>query len=219
MVFLGRDKEKQKIIKGLKQANNIILTGSYGIGRTTLIKNVAEILKDEWQFTFIDFSKTPGEMARELASALLGKKPRNSRETIAYKKARFLLVNEKLNDRRKPVIVLDNIARISKQKFAFIWHMAFEKKFQFIAITESHLLENNLFRLRSSLYPAEIVHLGYLGQKETIELFSLFSEIHGFKWNPSDINMLASANKGYPLGIMEIVNRRIRNKKAEGNVL
>lgn len=219
MVFLGRKKEKQKITKGLKQGNNIILTGSYGIGRSALIKHIAEILKDEWQFVFIDFSKTPGEVARELTATLVGKKPTKRHETIAYKKARYLLINEKLKDSRKPVIVLDNIASISKQKFAFIWHISFEKKFQFIAITESHLMERNLFRLRSFLYPAEIVHLGYLGQKETIELFSLFSEIHGFSWSASHINMLASANKGYPLGIKEIVDRGIKNKKVEREVL
>jgi len=52
LLFLGRERETQKILRALNQGENLVLSGKYGIGRTTLIEHVAKITKERWQIWF-----------------------------------------------------------------------------------------------------------------------------------------------------------------------
>jgi len=48
MIFVGRENEARHIIRELKQGNNVVLCGKYGIGRTSLVKHLATTLLNEW---------------------------------------------------------------------------------------------------------------------------------------------------------------------------
>lgn len=59
MTFLGRKKEIEQIKEALEGGKNLIVSGKYGMGRTSLIKQVAEGMQNElWVLgkeTFMSF--------------------------------------------------------------------------------------------------------------------------------------------------------------------
>ena len=66
MCFVGREKEVRKLTKALEGGRHVIVTGPYGIGRTRMIRQIAETGRRERRFVFVDFSKTPGEVCEKL---------------------------------------------------------------------------------------------------------------------------------------------------------
>jgi MoxR-like ATPase len=62
--FVGREEEQKEILKTLDEGWNVILTGKFGIGRTTLVKHIASLNEIQWRFVFIDFLKTPSNICR-----------------------------------------------------------------------------------------------------------------------------------------------------------
>ncbi len=92
-------------------------------------------------------------------------------EFSKYRSARFRIVSRDLSDSRKHVLVLDNIAKLSAPKLDLIRYIAWEKRFQFVAIVERFISKDDLWRLRVRLYPAEIIMLQYLGQREVCAFY------------------------------------------------
>jgi hypothetical protein len=205
--FIGRTKESNRIIKLIGQQKNVIVKGKYGIGRTSLINHVAAITRNRWRFIMADFSLSPAQAEQALLSKWIRpKKP--ERKLRPYKPAR-LLINY-LDFEGKPwVIVLDNMARLSAQKRAFIRRLNQEERVRFIAIVEDFLPERELFLLRKELIPAEVITLRHLSVKAGDQLFRYFSGKYRFDWSDNHIKMLASATHGYPLGIREIVREEL----------
>ena len=211
MHFVGRKKEIQKVIKTLEQGANLIVKGKYGIGRTSLIKHVARTTKDKWHFMFVDFSDSSGKMCQKLLKALLPEK-RFTRDQLLkrfklqnFKKSLLMILNDSFKDKRKQIIVFDNIAKTTPQKLTFIRNLAWAKRFQFIAIVEHFLSEKELFLLRAELMPANILVLSYLSMKEACEFFKQVAQENKFDWSEQYIKMLAKVSKGYPLGIKELI--------------
>jgi MoxR-like ATPase len=46
MIFVGRKKEITAILKSLEKGENVILTGHYGMGRTSLIRHISQLAQD-----------------------------------------------------------------------------------------------------------------------------------------------------------------------------
>ena len=207
MFFVGRTHETNRIIRLIERNNNVIVTGKFGIGRTSLINHIA-VTHNQWRFVMVDFSLSPAKAGQSLLSKLgLSKKP--SRKAGHNKPARLLI--DYLEREGKPwVIVLDNIARLSAQKRAFIRCLTGEGRFRFVAIVENFLLEKDLFLLRKELIPAQVITLRHLSVKDGDQLFRYLSEKYRFNWSDNQIKMLAMATQGYPLGIKEIVHQELK---------
>lgn len=212
MLFLGRIRETNKIASCLKKKENIILAGKFGMGKTSLVRNIAGLLETDWKFVFVDFSKTPGDMARKIAAQLIA--PKKIKTGFSYKKALFLLNSGNFSDGRQPVIVLDNIVSITARKVSFLNHLTFEKRFSFIAIADSSFAGRGLFRLRSCLFPAHLIKLGYLHRKDIIEFFRTSSNNYGLNWDEAHIKALVSSMNGYPLSMKEIITREVQKRKS-----
>jgi AAA+ ATPase superfamily predicted ATPase len=58
MGFGGRKRKIAAVVKSLKQKRNVVLTGRYGVGRSSLVNQIARLHKETWQFLFADFSKS-----------------------------------------------------------------------------------------------------------------------------------------------------------------
>jgi len=206
MCFVGRERESRKIKRLLQQGKNVILTGKFGIGRTALTKHIAGTTENRWRFFFVDFSQTPGNVIKQLSANLLpGRKTGSKGDYLRYKSGRFLIAGAALKikseDKRTPVLVLDNIAKLTTQKLQLIRYLVQESKFQFVAIIESFLPKEDWFLLRAALLPAEIIILPYLSEGSTKKLFRHLAEKHTFNWSEQRLNMFVSINRGYPLGV------------------
>jgi replication-associated recombination protein RarA len=67
-MFVGREKEAKQIMASLSSGRNVILSGTYGMGRTSLVRHVAQVMKGEREFLFADYSETPARVCRALES-------------------------------------------------------------------------------------------------------------------------------------------------------
>jgi len=218
MYFVGREKETKRIVRALERGNNVILMGKYGIGRTALIKHIASITQDGWRFVFVDFSQTSGKVCHHLLTALMPKKRyEQGRKYRRYKSSRFLIANIDGKDKRKHGIVFDNVGKLTRQKLTFIRYLAWEKRFQFIAIVETFLPENDLFLLRAEPMPADVIALPYLSDKDVCEFFRIISNKRGFGWSGDHIKMLVEITRGYPLGMREMVERESARQMKAGD--
>ena len=212
MLFIDRVPETNRIIRLIEQNNNVIVTGKYGIGRTSLIRHVANITQDRWRFIFVDFSQTPARACRDMLSQLLSEKQLAYRKNKKYKSNRFLVANLNSEDSRQFVIVLDNIAKLSRPKLTLIRNLVWGKRFRFVAIVETFLPEKEFLLLRMELIPAEVITIQYLNTRSTEKLLQQFSEKYHFNWDDQQIKRFASITQGYPLGIREFIIRQVEGR-------
>jgi energy-coupling factor transporter ATP-binding protein EcfA2 len=210
MYFVGREKEIKKILGAFKKGNNVILTGKFGIGRTTLMKHLARISTKNWRYVFIDFSQTPGKICRKLAAELLPKgKPNKRTPNLGYKSNRFRLGHLDFSDPRQLILVMDNIGKLTNAKRDLLRYWAMPKRFLFAAISESFLDGEDIFRLRSQLSPARVVKIAHLSREASRDFFRYFSDHHDLLWTENQIDHLAESTGGYPLGMREVANAKI----------
>jgi replication-associated recombination protein RarA len=210
MYFCGREKEISEVIDALKKRKRVVITGKYGIGKTVLARHLSDITRQKWQFVFADFSKSPSNVCNDILWQISQKKqPKYRHKYIKYKTARSLIAELTLKDNRQPVIVLDNISKLSHQKLAFIQYVAFSKQLLFIAIAEGFLPENDLFQLRACLMPSHLLKLGNLGKKNAVEYFRHVSQKNNLNWSEKHIRMLTEVTGGYPLGMKEFIKKEI----------
>jgi hypothetical protein len=208
MDFVGRKREIAAVMRSLKQGRNVVLTGRFGVGRSRLVKHISKLHSDAWQFLFADFSKPASQSCNALINQLVPHRSRRNRYTrLMY--AKDIILGKKLVAHLPRVIVLDNIGKISHQKLAFIQDMRFDSELLFIVVGESFLSEAELFRLRSVLYPSDLLTLHNLGKAETTAFYRYASQRKRLDWDESFIKMLAASTEGYPLLMKERLQREV----------
>lgn len=206
MYFVGRSRETNRIIKALERRENIIVSGRFGMGRTSLLIHVAETARDRWHFISIDFSKTPGDICRYLIKELFpAYTARKADFYTKFKPARFEILNRALEDGRQHVLVLDNIEKITRQKLALLQLLTYEKRFLFMAITASFLPERQYHQLKVVLLATCRITLGHMSPSSTKEFFTHFSKENNFNWTDDHIRNLGRRTQGYPLSMKEVV--------------
>lgn len=214
MQFVGREKEIEQINAVLEGGKNVIVLGKYGMGRTSLMKYIAEITQEQRRFLFLDFSETPGKLCQHLVGKLWPQRGHRAKDEFSkYRSARFRIVNFDLSDKRKHVLVLDNIAKLSAQKLDLIRYLAWEKRFQFVAIVESFISKDDLMRLRVRLYPSEMIVLQYLSKKEVYVFYQNLSKQHQLYWTEGQIRYFVEITGGYPLRMNEVALEELRTAR------
>jgi len=214
MCFVGRQREMQKLVRALERGRHVIVSGTYGSGRTRMVRQAAADDTKGRRFVFTDFSKTPGEVCGSLLAAFRpetasGRPVRSAR----YRVGRSLLAGMRLPEGSKPVIVLDNLGRLTRQKLSFLRDLNMENHYLFIAIVESFLPERSLFLLRACLFPSETIALGHLPIRDVCDYFQRLADRHGLGAATDDLLALARATGGYPLGMRETAERLLNRNK------
>jgi AAA+ ATPase superfamily predicted ATPase len=208
MNFAGRKREIAAVAKSLKQNRNVVLTGRYGVGRSCLVKHIAKLYSATWQFLFADFSKTVARSCNDMINQLAsGGNKAQPHQYTRLMNAKDILVERKAAADLPRVVVLDNIGKISRPKLSFLRDLRLDSDLIFIAITESFLPEADLFQLRSTLYPSDMLTLHNLKRKETVAFFRTFSQRKRLGWSESFIKMLAASTEGYALLMKERAQR------------
>ena len=208
--FVGREKETRAIIRALAQEKNVILSGKYGMGRSSLVGHVADTMHEGWLFVFVDFAQTPARASNDLFTALFPKRKRGSgKDYVRYKASRFQIANLDLEDERQHVLVLDNIGELSRSRQAFVRYLSWDSSFRFVAIVEAFVPKEDLFALRALLKPALTLSLGYLPASSCRAFFRHFSQKYHFNWAEERIASLVKTTGGYPLGMKEAVAREM----------
>jgi hypothetical protein len=218
MCFVGREKEIRKLTNALEGGRHVIVTGEYGIGRTRVVRQVAETGRQERRFVFVDFSRTPGEVCEKLLVAFRPKAPSGRAiRSARYRIGRNLLAGIRLTDERKPVVVLDNVGRLTRQQLTFLRELNMENRYLFIAIVETFLPERSFFLLRACLFPCETVALRHLTVQDACGYFQCIARKHGLPLTNHDLTALAEASGGYPLGMRETAQRLVRRNEGDAD--
>ena len=218
MIFTGREKEKKKIIKELEQGKNIMLAGKFGIGRTSLAREIAKHSGGRRQFVFVDFCQTPGKMSKNLMKQLkICNRFTKTGNKMGYKSMRFRIAAIGSSTENKPVIVFDNIAKLTRPKIAFLRYLCEEKSFQFIAIVENFLPEKHALFLKTLLFPAAHFSLSYLSDKDVLEFVHYYMETHHLRYSEAEIAGLTLFAGGYPLEMTRLVKISSTSNKTSNN--
>jgi energy-coupling factor transporter ATP-binding protein EcfA2 len=217
-LFVGRMKELERIRSELAAGHNLVLTGPFGIGRTTLLSHLARALKPELRFIFFEGSQTPGQICEQLLVDGSSVKPTARKRTLPWKIERHRLESRKDRDPRPVVLVLDDVAKVTPPKLDFIHWLHGLHRYRIIAVTERFLPEKSLMHLRSALYPAPMVALGPLSAGMAQRFFEAWAVRHGLNWGPDIIHGLVLATRGYPTGMWEAARDAMKNQSGLGSV-
>ncbi len=209
-MFIGREKETAALLRAVGRGEHVIVSGKFGMGRTSLVRHAAGLSQNRLRFVFVDFSLSANKACDRLTEDLL---PRVSRKQhpLKYKTARFKLIHDDLADPRQQIIVLDNVAKLTAQKFEFIRCLRTENRFLFVAIVEHFLSSESVLRLRGMLFPSMLIELGYLSAAESVEYFKQAGKLYRMNLAENQLKHLATMAGGYPLTMTETVER-IRNR-------
>ena len=212
--FVGRQRESACVRAELEAGRSVVLSGTWGIGRTALVRNVAEGMAREWLFVFADFDRAPGQVWRDLLGAIFPRAQERLRtEGRSAKWMQYRVSNRRLEDTRRHVVVLDDVARLTAPRLDAIRRL--RERFQLVVIAEGFLPEEATAALCAALQARRPLRLGHLRQAATVAFFEECSRRHGFGWGEGEVQGLARATGGFPLGMREAVGAELRRRKRE----
>ncbi len=202
--FVGREEEISRISTTLAAGTNVVLTGKFGIGRTSLVRRVAAETNGRWHFIFGDFSCPPAVVCRQVASQILRPLRTWRRlEEPPYRQNRRQLLEAARKATPPFVLVLDNVRRMTVARWDLVRFLSREARLRIVIIVESFLPESDVARLRTNLYPSIRVQLGRLPARESHEFFERVSRRNGLGWSGDRIRALAARGGGFPLAMAE----------------
>ena len=218
MRFVGREKEVEQLVRALDQGNHIIVRGKFGMGRTSLIRHVAAVLRDRWRFFFADLARTPGEVCAELIGKLWPEERRSDGvRSQRYKSNRSRLVRGELPSHLQYGLVLDNMGELTARNLSLIKYLVSHGRFRLVAIVEDFLGERDLFRLRTHLFPAVLVNLPRLAPRSVRQFLSHCSREYHFGWTDGQIKNMVDMIGGYAWSMNEVVKSEVDRRGRMGH--
>ena len=215
MRFVGRDAEIARAEAALAHGLNLLVVGKYGIGRTALVRELARRNR-AWRFVFADF----GQSGARISAAILAHQSGRSRHQVrATRKARRLAraVAEFVPPPRveRLVIVVDDVAKVTRPKFELLRLLGESGRLAVVAIVERFVRSEDVMRIRVALDPATVLTLDALDLKTSTRFFAAAAAELDLPWSASDVGMLARTTHGYPLEMVRTVQAaRRRSEKA-----
>ena len=214
MDFVGREREIARIAATLAAGTNVVLSGKFGIGRTSLVRQVAASSNGRWHFLFGDCSRPPAAVCRQLLSQLSRRRRSGQRiEELAFREARRRLLNTACDAASPLVFVLDNVARMTPGRWEFVRFLSGAFRLRVVVIVESFLSESDVTRLRACLYPSIRLQLGRLPAPRSQEFFERVSGRIGLGWSRDQIRGLAVRGGGYPLAMAEAAAEAVTRRR------
>ncbi len=206
VTFVGRERERALLRNALDAGQGVVLRGRYGLGRTALVRAVADELGPAWRFVIVDFREPPARVCAQFAAMLLVPPRRRSQTPATYRGMRCWLAK----GRRvpgTPVLVLDDIGRLTPAKWRLLRFLSSLPRLRIVAIVEPFFPAREIMRLRVALYPSVELELHRLPLEASMRFFADASARYGLGWSDERVRLLATSRGGYPLEMTETVAR------------
>jgi energy-coupling factor transporter ATP-binding protein EcfA2 len=181
MPFVGRTAELRCLSRYLDEGRNIVLTGSFGSGRTTLVRALASALPHK-RFVFWG----DGDSRRAIRVALEGSpdgRQRNSRAPVVG----------------QTVLVADDVVHLTAPRTRFLRELVQTGRGQIIVIVERSMPNEEVARLRAALGAARLMRLGPVSSRMAERYFSLAAARHQLRCTAEQIRGTARSTHGHPL--------------------
>lgn len=210
--FVGRTRELHRMRQLLEDGRNIVVTGPFGSGRTALVRELGLRLAQSHVFIFRDVSHSRMQIRRAIEDALFrnGRAPKYAIHERSHSRGIARSAPRAL----RPVLVLDDVARVTSQKVTLIRHLVRSEQCQFIMIVERFCAPRELARLRAVLGAAPLSRLGPLSLAAVERCVTECARACGFDWSASEIRSMARATHGFPLGMRLTLEAAIRSSQA-----
>ena len=187
MPFVGRVAELRRLKALLSAGRNVVVTGAFGSGRTSLVRQFAA--ETRRRVVFLD--------------------PSQSRAAARAMVARIACVP------RAPVLVLDDVARVTPQRIRLLREIAQRDDCRLVAIAERSLPPDDLLRLRAALGAAAMLRVGPLPLAAVEACLAAAVEAHGLGWTREEIQGTARATHGFALGVrLTLEDALVRRSRA-----
>ncbi len=201
------------MIRALGENTNILIRGKYGIGRSTLVRHVSEILNATRRFWFLDFNETPDRICRQVLAELFPNEKRK-RRSQGYKLLRRSLCEAGARSEQPVVLVLDNVGVITPARLDFFHYLFMQKVFSFVVIVEDSMDPKDVELTRAVLHLSCRISLSHLSRTEVQEYFSFHAQHYHWNWSQAEIERQSRLSRGYPLFMAERVLYHIKNRHA-----
>jgi hypothetical protein len=212
-MFVGREAEIARIEAALHSERNVILQGKYGIGRTSLAREIAGRSRS-WRFVFTDFGAPGTAISTSILAELTGRSRHAAGEKrTARQLARAIASYVPPKRIARVIIVLDNVARITRPKIELMRTLHTSKHLLFIAILERFVTGEDMMRMRVVLDPAVVIGLDPLDLDASVRFFASAAAEWRLAWTDSEIDLLARIMHGYPLEMVRIVRAAQRRSR------
>lgn len=208
--FVGRQAEMRRVWRALESGRHVVLSARYGMGRTALIRRIAELHGHEMPFAFTDLSVGSGEASRRLYGAFSRRRGAQAAD-LSYITIRHRLVQELGEEGPPCVLVLDELTRLTRRRLNLVSDLAVAGRFRVVAIV-GLMPAADLETLRRRLNAPEVVNLDWLKPREVREFLRRASEAHGFAWSEEDVEARAQGLGGYPMGMVAAVENERRRR-------
>lgn len=202
-----------KVRTDLVAGRNVILTGAYGIGRTSLLRHMARSMARNWRFVFLDGSRTGGRVCVDLFAALFPHASDGGPSTLPYRWARHRIVTRPPEDPRSHVLVLDDLARVSAAKLDLVRRLVRAGRFRLVAVPEAFLPPAKLSRLQAALQAGAPLRLRPLRLDDAEQFFREGAWTLETTWSRARIHGLAVASRGFPLGMKQLLVSELNGRE------
>lgn len=210
MYFVGRNKEISQITSALAAERNIILRGKYGIGRSTLVRHIADLLKLVRPFWHLDLNFTPDEVCRKILAEICPKEKKTNLHR-GYKSLRKALCEVGAGSAQKVVLVLDNVDMLTPARLDFFHFLAMADVFSFIVIVDDSMDQKDMELTRATLQLTCRITLSYLGKREVQQYFKHYTQKYQWHWSQTEIEKQSRLTRGYPLFMAKRVFAGLNN--------
>jgi len=194
--FVGRTRELRQIRAALDAGRNVVLTGRFGSGRTTLVRQLAANLPT-YRFVFMDASAPQ----RVIRAAL--------RERRASAGIDDVLADAPL------VLVLDDVARVTSPRLRLLREIVRAGHPRLVAIVDRAVSSEDVTRLRAVLNAASLIAVGPLDSRATEQYFAEAVERLGIGWSRDEIRSVARSTLGWPLIMRATLENTVAARRLE----
>ena len=202
----------RRVWRALASGRHVVLSARYGMGRTALMRRIAEVHGHEMPFAFADLSTGSGEASRSIYGAL-GGRPGARPGGLGYRTVRHRLLHELGEEGEPCALVLDEIMRLTPPRLKLVGDLALARRFRIVAVVAAHMPEAEQESLRRRLNGPEVVSLGRLKPRDVREFLRRASAAHGFAWSEEDVEARVPGVGGYPTWMVATVENELRRRR------
>jgi energy-coupling factor transporter ATP-binding protein EcfA2 len=181
MPFVGRTVELRCLRRYLDEGRNIVLTGSFGSGRTTLVRELVSALPHK-RFVFW----SGGDSRHVIRVAMEGSTQGRQCDSRATG------VGE-------AVLVVDDVVHVTVPRMRFFRELVQTGRGQIVVVVERSMPREEVARLRAALGAARLMRLGPVSSRMAERYFSFAAIRHQLGWSAEQIRGTARSTHGHPL--------------------